>query len=167
MLPTLGTVSATGAFRISRSFDGIGGMARTPADLASLIEIILLPRARRSIWGGGYESVMNGSWDGMKVGVVESTWGGGKPDKWDSAPVVSCLQPFSTGGGTSLILGPQKAKYESLVEVMRTGGANILYPASAPESDTLKCNGIGLKEVACKQCLPNAASKFDNYSPRI
>lgn len=89
MVPTLTTVSADGAFRISRSFDGIGGMARTSADLASLTEAIILPPTRRTLSGGGYRTVMNGSWDGMKVGVVESTWGGANPEKWASELVVS------------------------------------------------------------------------------
>jgi amidase len=89
MLPTLTTVSTDGAFRISRSFDGIGGMAKTPADLASLTETILLPQTRRTLSEGSYRTVMNGSWDGMKVGVVENTWGGADPGKWATEPVVS------------------------------------------------------------------------------
>lgn len=89
MLPTLTTVSTEGAFRISRSFDGIGGIAKTSADLATLTEAILLPETRKSLLKGGYSSVMSGSWLGLKVGVVESTWGGANPEKWASELVVS------------------------------------------------------------------------------
>jgi amidase len=90
ILPTLTSVTDEGAFRISRSFDGIGGMAKTPSDLAAMTEAILLPRLRKTLLEGrgGYNSVMSGSWDGMKVGVVQSTWGGGNPDKWASELVV-------------------------------------------------------------------------------
>lgn len=89
MLPTLTTVASQGAFRISRSFDGIGGIAKTPADLFALTEAILLPEARKTLCEGGRAPVMSGSWTGMKVGVVESTWGGGNPEKWASELVVS------------------------------------------------------------------------------
>ena len=88
MLPTLTTVAVDGSFRISRSFDGIGGIAKSVVDLAALTETILLPQAKENLLGGGYKSVMSGSWDGMKIGVVESTWGGGNPEKWASGLVV-------------------------------------------------------------------------------
>jgi amidase len=89
MKTTWGSVSTAGAFRISRSFDGIGGMAKTPADLASLIETILLPEARAKIPADGYGSFMTGSWEGLGIGVVESTWGGADVEKWGSGIVVS------------------------------------------------------------------------------
>jgi hypothetical protein len=106
MLPTLTTVSTEGAFRISRSFDGIGGIAKTSADLATLTEAILLPETRKSLLKGGYISVMSGSWLGLKVGVVESTWGGANPEKWASELVVSISVIMSPNGIVSLILGP-------------------------------------------------------------
>lgn len=93
MLPTLTTVAAQGAFRISRSFDGIGGIARNPADLATLIHAMLLPEARKPLFESGRSSSMSGSWTGMKVGIVESTWGGGNPEKWASEPVVRIREP--------------------------------------------------------------------------
>lgn len=46
MKPTNGTTSASRVFRISRSFDGVGAMAKTPADLALLVESILTPEQR-------------------------------------------------------------------------------------------------------------------------
>lgn len=89
ILPTLGNVTAQGAFRISRTFDGIGGIAKTSDDLATLTEALLLPEARNVLFKKGRASVMTRSWVGMKVGVVESTWGAANPEKWASIPVVS------------------------------------------------------------------------------
>ena len=89
MRPTLGSVSAKGCFRISRSFDGIGAMAKTPSDLALLVEAILTPQAKKKIPEGSFETVMKRSWDGMRIGFVESTWGGGMEGKWATDPVVS------------------------------------------------------------------------------
>jgi amidase len=107
MKPTWGSVSTAGAFRISRSFDGIGGMAKTPADLASLIETILLPEARAKVPADGYESFMTGNWEGLRIGVVESTWGGANVEKWGSGIVVS-LELLVMGGGVNGLLGRNK-----------------------------------------------------------
>ena len=91
MKPTNGTVSSIGVFRISRSFDGIGAMAKTPADLAVLIESILIPEAREKLPADGYKSTLMRGWEGLRVGMVESTWGTGWKDKWSSEPVVGYL----------------------------------------------------------------------------
>jgi amidase len=91
MRPSLGFVSAKGCFRISRSLDGIGAMAKTPNDLAPLIEAILTPEARARIPDGGFKGVMKGNWEGMRVGFVESTWGGADEEKWGGELVVSVL----------------------------------------------------------------------------
>jgi amidase len=104
MKPTWGSVSTAGAFRISRSFDGIGGMAKTPVDLASLIETILLPEAWAKVPADGYESFMTGSWEGLRIGVVESTWGGANAEKWGSGICVS-LKLFVMGSGVNGLLG--------------------------------------------------------------
>jgi amidase len=86
--PTLGTVSANGAFRITRSFDGIGGMAKTPSALAVLTENILAPEARGNLQSGGFKGVMTGKWDGLRIGIAESAWGTGSTEKWNSPLVV-------------------------------------------------------------------------------
>lgn len=88
--PTLGTVSANGVFRITRSFDGIGCMAKTPSDLAALTESILAPEARGNLQSGGFKSVMTGKWDVLRIGIAESEWGTGSTGKWNS-PLVVCF----------------------------------------------------------------------------
>jgi hypothetical protein len=57
-------------------------MAKTPMDLAPLVEAILTPEARRKVPEGGFESVVKGGWEGMRIGFVESTWGTGNEEKW-------------------------------------------------------------------------------------
>ena len=96
--PTLGFVSAKGCFRISHSFDGIGGMAKTPSDLALITEAILTPEAKKRLPEGGFASVMKGkeSLEGMRIGFVETLWGTGNDleakeashRKWGRDPVV-------------------------------------------------------------------------------
>jgi amidase len=70
--PALGTVSAK--FRITRSFDGVGGMAKTLNDLAVLTENILAPKTRGNLQSGGFKGVMTGKWDGLRIGIAESAW---------------------------------------------------------------------------------------------
>ena len=66
-------------------------MAKTPADLAVLIESILIPEAREKLPADGYKSTLMRGWEGLRVGMVESTWGTGWKDKWSSEPVVGYL----------------------------------------------------------------------------
>jgi amidase len=61
-------------------------MAKTPADLAILTECILLPEAK--VGGRKFTQAMTGSWEGVKVGIVDVTWGGADEGKWGSEPVV-------------------------------------------------------------------------------
>ena len=91
MRPTHGFVSSKGVFRISRSFDAIGSMAKTPYDLSLLTESILTPEARAKLPENGYQDAMTGNWDGLRIGILPSTWGGEGPDhksKWATSPVV-------------------------------------------------------------------------------
>jgi amidase len=90
--PGRGYVSANGVFRISRSFDAIGAMARTPCDLSLLTESILTPEARSKLPESGFQNSLTGSWQGLKVGILPSTWGidGDAKNKlkWETSPVV-------------------------------------------------------------------------------
>ena len=82
-------------------------MAKTPDDLAPLVEAILTPGAKKSVPHGGYASVMKGAsgWKGMRIGFLETTWGGGDKEKWVGDLVVSefCKVEVtkSDGGGRS------------------------------------------------------------------
>lgn len=67
-------------------------MAKTPRDLALLVKSIVLPEVNGRMFGAdgeGFERVMRRSWEGVRVGIVESTWGGSDVGKWGSEAVVS------------------------------------------------------------------------------
>ena len=85
-------LSTDGVFCLSESFDGIGVMARDPADLAALAEI-LLARDSDALRGKGaglvMTTVMDGSLAGLGIGVVANTWGLYDKEKWTSPDVVS------------------------------------------------------------------------------
>lgn len=93
-MPTLGTVSTNGVFRISRSFDGIGAMAKTAADLAILVESLLRPDVREKLTETSFESATEKGWEGLRVGITESTWGVGNKEKWNVPAVVSSSSPL-------------------------------------------------------------------------
>jgi amidase len=99
MRPAHGSVSAKGVFRISRSFDAIGSMAKTPYDLSLLAESILTPEARAKIPKNGYAESLTKSWEGLRVGILPSTWGIEGDDhksKWGASPVVCYLLQMKT-----------------------------------------------------------------------
>lgn len=96
MRPTLGSVSAKGVFRISKTYDGVGAMARNPHDLSLIVEAILtadhVPMA-------GFGKYMTKSWEGLRISLVESTWGLSSQenkDKWTSDSVVSSVCSWLT-----------------------------------------------------------------------
>lgn len=91
MVPTCGQdgyVSTEGVFRISKSYDGIGGMAFTAEDLAKIIPIILKPEARSKLPVDGYESFMTGSWERLRIGFIDLPWAGTNMEKWGAVDVV-------------------------------------------------------------------------------
>ncbi|KAB5566751.1 amidase-like protein [Coniochaeta sp. 2T2.1] len=128
---TPGTVPTDGVFCLSESFDGIGVMARNPADLAALAEVLLV-RDGDGVHGVGTyaetTTVMSGLLFGLAIGVVASTWGLYDAEKWTSPDVVS--------------------SYENAVNLVRASGARVVYPLEATDHETLKHKGETLTTVA-------------------
>jgi amidase len=63
-------------------------MAKTLYDLAFLVESILKPEVREDIPANGFADFLTKSWEGLRIGIVESTWGSENEEKWGSAAVV-------------------------------------------------------------------------------
>ena len=89
MRPTLGTVSADGAYCTTKSFDGVGAMAKTPFDLSHLVGSILSPEARARLPVDGFKGALNASWEELRVRIADATWGSPNVEKWGSGRVVS------------------------------------------------------------------------------
>ena len=70
-----------GIFVISRSFDVLGGMAKTVSDLAHLTEHISDADARGKLPVDGFESCLKTEWSGLKIGVVQT-------DDWTLPPAL-------------------------------------------------------------------------------
>ena len=73
MKATPGSVNTAGIQPISPAFDSVGGLAKTPEDLANIMGIL----QRRT----DYPSYLKGSWNGLKVGFVD-------PSLWQPAEFV-------------------------------------------------------------------------------
>jgi amidase len=74
--PTYGLVPYTGIFPIEMTLDHVGPMARTPDDVALLLEVIagpdgLDPRQHANLDGQGYSQALTGEVKGIRLGIVE------------------------------------------------------------------------------------------------
>lgn len=81
MKPTVGSVAMDGIFVISRSFDVVGGMAKTVSDLAHLTEHTLDEDARSKLPVDGFESFLKTEWSGLRIGVLQT-------DDWTLPPAL-------------------------------------------------------------------------------
>lgn len=68
--PTHGAVSSDGIIPIASSLDIAGPMARSIADSAALLEVMLTPEARQKIGDGLHHSALRADLSGARIGVV-------------------------------------------------------------------------------------------------
>lgn len=72
MKPTIGTVSMNGVVPVSKSLDSVGAMARSPADLAVVMEML---QATGPSHDENLSQLMVRKWDGLRIGFVdEKIW---------------------------------------------------------------------------------------------
>lgn len=86
-----GIASTDGVFRLSKDFDGIGVMARTPRDLAVLAEAVMTPDALARFPHGLLSFVDDGRAKSLTVGVLPVSWGLQNDvlkEKWNHPAVV-------------------------------------------------------------------------------
>ncbi|RDW61493.1 hypothetical protein BP5796_11385 [Coleophoma crateriformis] len=126
--PSKGSVSSDGSFRISSSFDCIGAMAKTPADLALLCETMLIPAARNQLPAVGYQHFMTKSWDGVKAAFLDLKWADPPQEKWQSPGV--------------------KSKFEDVASTINELGGKAVYPVRLPEPNILNHEGQYLHQIA-------------------
>ena len=73
MKATPGSVDTVGIQPISAAFDSVGGLAKTPEDLANVMSILQVQKE--------YSPYLIGSWKGLRVGFVD-------PNLWQPADFV-------------------------------------------------------------------------------
>ncbi|OAR02108.1 hypothetical protein LLEC1_05478 [Akanthomyces lecanii] len=71
MEPTLGLISQDGICPISFDFDSAGPIARSARDIAILMDVLVDRKQAKNIPNGTYTSHLTGTFDGIRLGVLE------------------------------------------------------------------------------------------------
>ncbi|KAJ0117010.1 hypothetical protein J7T55_003425 [Diaporthe amygdali] len=121
--PCRGLIDCSGAFRVSRTLDTPGAMARSARDVAMATTTMLDDSTRISLPGGSYESFFSDSFEGLKVGFVNPTLWRLPPDFW--VPSEEAKHQHD-------------ASYHAVIQTMKTLGAQVVYPVELPEVEMLK-----------------------------
>ncbi|KAK8140053.1 amidase [Apiospora sp. TS-2023a] len=113
--PTTGRQDTSGMYRMTGFFDSYGPMAKSPADLVSLLEIIL---------GRPFqvERSLSGKWNGLTVGFVD-------PKVWKLSPEM-CKQEEGT-------LEQMVRDYEAMISKIQKDGCAAKYPVELPDCSVL------------------------------
>ncbi|KAL7786093.1 amidase signature domain-containing protein [Trichoderma afarasin] len=124
MKPTIGTVSMDGVVPVSKSLDSVGAMARSPTDLAMVIEML---QATGPNHDERLSQVMTQKWDGLRIGFVdEEIW----------------KLPESLCKNDDEALSQMRKEYHSVMNVLSDAGVHVEYPVKLPPGDKV-WPGIG------------------------
>ncbi|KAL7957637.1 amidase signature domain-containing protein [Trichoderma compactum] len=124
MKPTIGTVSMDGIIPVSQSLDSVGVMARSPADLVTVIEML---QATMPNHDERLSQLMTQKWDGLRIGFVdEKIW----------------KFPESLCKNDDEALFQMRKEYHSVMKVLSDAGVHVEYPVQLPPGDKV-WPGIG------------------------
>ncbi|KAM0461455.1 hypothetical protein ACHAPV_004160 [Trichoderma viride] len=124
MKPTIGTVSMDGVVPVSKSLDSVGAMARSPDDLAVVIEML---QATGTNHDERLSQLMTRKWDGLRIGFVdEKIW---------ELPENLCKT-------NNEALSQMRKEYHSVMTILSDAGAHVEYPVALPLGDKI-WPGIG------------------------
>ncbi|KGO70257.1 Amidase [Penicillium italicum] len=116
------TISSSGILLITPTFESIGGMAKTAADLADLIAVILeasnIPR--------NLPETLLTTWDNLTLGFVD-------PTKWQLPKELLTSDEDYTF--------QVKTMYESAIEKIKVAGGAVHYPVPLVHPSTLQFEG--------------------------
>ncbi len=97
--------------------DCLAGMAKSTADLALLLEMMLTEEARQHLPPGGYKSALVHTWDSISVGFVD-------PSLW-RLPASICPPDKDA-------IAQQETAIHAAMKKMSDLGARIVYPVELP-----------------------------------
>ncbi|EED24654.1 amidase, putative [Talaromyces stipitatus ATCC 10500] len=145
MTATLGTVPTDGLFTLSRSFDGLGGMTKSPEDLEMLMNILLSTQARDEL---------PLKWEDISVGFVD-------PMVWNAFG----FQKFRDEGVERQILD----EYEWARTQIAQRGAKIAYPVKLPSMNDLRYEEKSVSHSVSFFEFPRQFEKFcvELYDPEV
>ncbi|KAL9114672.1 MAG: hypothetical protein Q9227_001350 [Pyrenula ochraceoflavens] len=123
MKPSIGLVSQQGIVPISDFSDAAGPMTTCVKDLADLLEILVDEGHRDRIPEGGYANQLKGSWEGLKVGLLD-------PKDWP--------QNEQTVGKDDEFVEQQLDEIEKAYKKLEELGVKVKKPVSLISTDELK-----------------------------
>ncbi|KAF2799428.1 amidase signature enzyme [Melanomma pulvis-pyrius CBS 109.77] len=120
MKPTMESVSLEGIISVTKSLDAVGGMARSPADLAALTELI--QQTTTGDLNPRYHEVLKGDWSGIRLGFLnETVW---------QLPHFLC-EPNDDA------LKQMRSEYHQAMDKVAEHGVHVQYPVELPTGDEI------------------------------
>ncbi|KAL6150262.1 hypothetical protein ACJQWK_00144 [Exserohilum turcicum] len=141
--PTVGQVPMDGIFSLSKSFDAVGGMAKSAKDLVALMDALMVPTNREENAQSPHRSFkIKPDFGTLRIGICEPTiW-----KSWrKSGRINADAERFMT------------QKYDTIVNSMIEMGVDVVYPIELPNQASLTVDGKNCFEPVVysefKDCL--------------
>ncbi|KAH3904255.1 hypothetical protein HBI56_176640 [Parastagonospora nodorum] len=148
--PTVGQVPMDGIFNLSKTFDAVGGMAKSAKDLVALMDAMMVPTSRESDEVAPHRSFkIKSNFGKLRIGFVEPTiW-----KTWrKSGRINADAERFML------------QKYDMVVQSMIEMGVDIVYPVELPSQSSLTIDGKNCFEPVVysefKDCLTEFIRDF-------
>lgn len=126
---TVGLIPTEGTAPWSSLTDSIGGMARTLADLAALVSVL--------INDADFSSSLTGSWEGQRVGFVD-------PKLWNFVPFICDPDP--------VLIDQQRQALIDAADVISNGGGTVEQPVPLTSMNELVLDGEDALDQLWSEC---------------
>ncbi|KAF2201136.1 amidase signature enzyme [Delitschia confertaspora ATCC 74209] len=149
--PTVGQIPTDGVFTLSKTFDSVGGMAKSAKDLVALMDALMVPTGRETtappVRSPNFR--IKEDWGGLRIGFTE-------PGIW--------RQWLKSGRINSDAEKFMRTKYDAVVQSMIAMGVDVVYPVELPPLSDLSLHGKNCFESIVyyefKECLGDFIKQF-------
>ncbi|KAI0505485.1 amidase signature enzyme [Xylaria bambusicola] len=132
--PAFNVVNMDGVFKSSLELDVVGGLARSPRDLALLSQAALTEEKRQLLPEAGYLGFLTGNFNGLRTGFLD-------PTKWSLHPNIVKLDDIILKQMTEMYF----AAFDRIKECAADG--SVVYPVDIPPATDLWYEGQNPIEV--------------------
>ncbi|KAF2477601.1 amidase signature enzyme [Lindgomyces ingoldianus] len=144
--PTVGEIPMDGIFTLSKTFDSVGGMAKSAKDLVALLDAMMLPTSRETSTPVPKTCFrIKEEWGNLRIGFTEPTiW-----KSWrKSGRINADAERFMV------------QKYEMVVQSLIEMGVDIVYPVELPSQSSLNLEGKNTFEPIVYQEFKESLGEF-------
>ncbi|KAH7558848.1 amidase signature domain-containing protein [Bipolaris maydis] len=144
--PTVGEVPMDGIFNLSKTFDSVGGMAKSAKDLVALMDALMVPTNREENVPSPHRSFkIKPDFGTLRIGICE-------PSIWKSwrknGRINADAERFMT------------QKYDMIVQSMIEMGVDVVYPVELPNPMSLTIDGKNCFEPVVYAEFKDCLSEF-------